>query len=286
MGVGRVQRSERRLRERYDRDVAVGSLYGPRRRHILLFVAAFLAAAATADATAVRDGSSPAPAQIARLLTKVPDRTLNRVRAGGIPGPTVTKLHGARRMSHGKPELLVSSIAWCPRCAANSGALAVALERFGTLTGLRVVNTGTYYCTTLRASPCYPHSHGLSFLTERFRSRYLSFTDVVLQSVSGRPVESLTADQSRAISSFTPPVIPAIDVGGVYGLLDAGYSPAALAGKSWLPIARSLPAGSGPTGRPIDGTANLLTAALCKATHGHPAAVCSSPRVPTAARRL
>lgn len=154
------------------------------------------------------------------------------------------------------------------------------------LTRLRIVNTGTYYCKTIHANPCFPDSHGLSFRTARFRSRYLSFTDVVLQDVVGSPVQALTPQQSHAISSFDPPVIPAIDVGGVYGLVNSGYSPGLLAGRTWLQIASSLATADGPTGRAVDGLANLFTAAICQATHGHPAGVCSSKGVRAAATRL
>jgi hypothetical protein len=100
---------------------AVASIVRHLPRLAVLVLTSLLAATAVAGATARSDGSVPAPAQIARLATQVPDRTLNRVGAGGIPGPTVTKLHGARLRSGGKPELLVTSVAWCcQRVRSNS----------------------------------------------------------------------------------------------------------------------------------------------------------------------
>ncbi len=119
--------------------------------------------------------------------------------AGPIPSyPSfaIFKLHGAVLRRAGKPELLATIDTWCPHCAANSWSLAVALSGFGTLSGLRIVDSGTLY-------PYFHHTHGLSFLRAHFKSRYLSFVPVVLQDVNGRSVQSETPTQQKAISSLT-----------------------------------------------------------------------------------
>jgi hypothetical protein len=41
-----------------------------------------------------------------------------------------------------------------------------------------------------------------------------------------------------------------------------------------------------PVGKDIDGAANMITAAICKLTHGQPRNVCASPGVAAAARSL
>ncbi|HEY2006098.1 MAG TPA: DUF929 family protein, partial [Solirubrobacteraceae bacterium] len=104
--------------------------------------------------------------------------TLNQVGAGKLSAPSVFGVFKLRRHLErdGKPELLTMNLAWCPHCAANSWGLAVALSRFGTLTGLRALDSGTFYCTLVAgpctlggAGPCYPHTHGLSFLRARYQ---------------------------------------------------------------------------------------------------------------------
>jgi len=175
-------------------------------RLVIVLIALFVLPVSVAAAALRMDGSTPAPARVVQLVTNVPASTLNQVGAGELSGPTafnVFKLHTGQLRSHGKPELLTMNLAWCPHCAANSWALAVALRRFGVLTGLRVIDSGTYYCTlvsnpcALTLSPCYPHTHGLSFLTARYRSSYLSFAPIVLQDVNGHRIRSSTRSTGR-----------------------------------------------------------------------------------------
>jgi hypothetical protein len=181
--------------------------------------------------------------------------------------------------SAGKPELLATIFSWCPHCAANSWSLAVALSRFGTLSGARIIDTGTLY-------PQWHHTHGFSFFRAHFKSRYLSFLPVILQDVKGRPLQSETASEQKAISSFDPNGAPAIDVGGRWGFVGSGYSPAVLTGKSWSQIASRLAKPATVTAKSIDGLANLFSAAICKVTRGKPASVCTSHGVIAAARHL
>jgi hypothetical protein len=253
---------------------------------VVVLIALFVLPVSVAEAALRMDGSTPAPAQIVQLVTNVPASTLNQVGAGELSRAAalnVFKLHAGQLRSHGKPELLTMNLAWCPHCAANSWSLAVALSRFGVLTGLRVIDSGTHYCTlvsgpcALSPSPCYPHTHGLSFLRARYRSSYLSFAPIVLQDVDGRNVERPTRTQDAALNSFDRQgQTPAVDIGGAFGFVNSGFSPGMLAHRSWSQIAGSLAQPHNPIARRVDGVANLLTAAICKVTRGHPAGVCKS----------
>ncbi len=265
---------------------------------MLLALAAFALPASSAQALRHRnDGSVPAPAQIVQQVTNVPASTLDQVGAGKLAGPDVFSLYKLNRnlRSHGKPEVLTLNLAWCPHCAANSWALAVALSRFGTLTGLRVIDSGTHYCTLTHdpcslsgaTPPCYPHTHGLSFLDAAFHSPYLSLGTVVFQDVKGNNLENPTPRQLAAMNQFDPlGQTPALDVGGAFAFLNSGYDPGALAHKTWSQIAGSLADPHNPIARHIDGLANLFTAAMCRVTKGKPGAVCRARGVRAAARRL
>src|SRR6202011_109907 len=104
----------------------------------------------------------------------------------------------------------------------------------------------------LHARPAYPHTHGLSFLRSSYDSSFLSLTHVTVQDLSGHDLQNLTPAQQTALQSFDPNgAFPAVDVGGAFGFVNSGYSPGALAHKTWLQIADSLANPSNPTARQI-----------------------------------
>jgi hypothetical protein len=59
-------------------------------------------------------------------------------------------------------------------------------------------------------------------------------------------------------------------------LAGASYDPAVLAGLSWATIATDLHNPSSPVTKAIGGTANYITAAICKMTGNQPASACTS----------
>jgi Domain of unknown function (DUF929) len=240
-----------------------------------------------AQAASRTDGSVPAPAQIAQQVTSVPADTLNEVGLGDSRNPVTSPNFGiSKRDGHltsdGKPEVVTMNLAWCPHCAANSWALAVALSRFGTLTGLREINTGTYYCKVaqdpclLSPTACFPFTHGLSFFDAGYRSRYISFAAIVLQDVHGRNLEKPTRHEGA----------PALDIAGAIGFQGPGYDPGTLAHATWSQIAGSLANPHNRIARRVDGLANLFTAAICQVTKGRPGTVCKSRGVRAAAEAV
>ena len=261
----------------------------------LLLALALVPAAQTAQAAPRSDGSTPAPAQVTQLVTGVPASTLNQVGAGDSRNPITSQDFGiskrnGRLTSDGKPEVVVVALAWCPHCAANSWGLAVALSRFGTLTGLGAVNTGTYFCKvaedpcSLNPLYCFPYTDGLSFLGASYSSPYISFASVVLQDVNGRNLQKPTRREERSLFTVhLAHTAPALDIGGAWGFNGSGYDPGTLAHKSWSQIAGSLANAHNRIAREVDGLANLWTAAICTVTKGRPGTVCRSRGVQAAA---
>ena len=258
-------------------------------------VASLVVMVPAAQAAGRTDGLAPAPAQVTQQVTSVPASTLNQIGLGDARNPVTSPNFGiSERDGHltsdGKPEVVTMNIAWCPHCAANSWALAVALSRFGTLTGLREINTGTHYCKVsqdpclLSPTACFPYTHGLSFFDAGYQSRYISFAAIVLQDVNGRNLENPTRREARSIKTFDPQEsTPALDIGGSIAFQGPGYDPGTLAHQTWSQVAGSLTNPHNRVAREVDGLANLFTAAICRVTKGRPGSVCRSRGVRAAA---
>jgi hypothetical protein len=256
-----------------------------------LTCAVFIALSAVALAAASTDGSKPAAPSLAKLVTNVPASTLDQIGAGPIktvlPGRFgIVALKGAP-YGIAKPILLAGELAWCPHCAANSWAVAVALSRFGKLSRLRVLDTGTYFANVAHAHPAFSHTRGISFFGASYSSPVLGFQNVVAQDVNGKALQKFSKAQTKAIGAFDPnAVFPLTDVGGAYGFAGSAFSPGLLHGKSASQIASSLADPSSAVARSIDGLANVYAAAICVATHGLPTSVCRSKGVVAGAKVL
>ena len=70
--------------------------------------------------------------------------------------------------------------------------------------------------------------------------------------------------------------IPFIDFGNHYMIEGVSYNPGVLDGLSWATIATDLSNPSSPVAQAVDGTANYITAAICKITNNQPASACTT----------
>ncbi len=243
----------------------------------LLLVVALVVAFAVIKLTSSAPPARPATADtaVARAVTSVPAAAFDRVGAGTAAPLQAT--HGQPLLSwHGKPQVLYLGGEYCPYCAAERWALTAALSRFGTFTGLRFIHSS--------ATDAYPDTPTLSFSHARYASRYLSFTPV--EWYSGKPdpatvtgyavLQQPTAGQAALFRRYADGSFPFADLGNQYLIRGAQYLPSALAGMSWAQVAAAMHDPASPVAKDIDGAANRITAALCRLTHGQPAAVCSS----------
>jgi hypothetical protein len=256
---------------------------------VLAIVVALLVPA-TAAAARRSDGSTPAPAAVLSAVAGVPVATLDQVGLGSVDGQNEFVLKRLAPGSGPKPakvDVAAIDAAWCPHCAANSWPLAIALSRFGVLSGLRVIDSGTYYARHLHEKPGYSHTQGLSFIDARYVSPLVTFTPIVVADNKGRMLQHPTKAEQRVFHRFDPENgVPAVDLGGAFGAVGVGFSPGLLSGLSAEAIAAGIGDPTTALAEHIDGEANVLTAAICVATAEQPEEVCSSPGVSAAAARL
>jgi hypothetical protein len=219
-------------------------------------------------------------ANVVTNTTSVPASTLDTVGAGSVTG-SLTKINGAPLTQNGKPEMLYIGAEYCPYCAAERWAMVVALSRFGTFSGLHTVHSSS--------TDVFPNTPTFTFHGSTYTSKYVTFTPVeettnIPQGNSYTPLQQPTAAQQALLAKYDAPpyvpsqsagAIPFVDLGNTYMISGASASPQVLAGKSWATIASSLHTASSPIAQAVNGTANYMTAALCKLTNNQPATVCT-----------
>jgi hypothetical protein len=255
-------------------------------------VAVVIALAATLIAvklgqTPARTGPAPAAgpratAQVQRLATTVPPATFNAVGAGTATGFDAVAGQPALTAG-GKPELLYMGGQYCPFCAAERWALAAAVSRFGTLSGLGLIHSSP--------ADSYASTPTLSFEKAHYSSTYLSFVPVEWFGQAADPgtpfghayLQQPTAQQQALFARYGGGSIPFVDIGNRYLLPQVQYTPSVLAGLSWAQVAAAMRDPSSPVARDVDGAANVITAAICTLTHGQPGGVCHSAGVKAAA---
>ncbi|HEY8801879.1 MAG TPA: DUF929 family protein [Candidatus Dormibacteraeota bacterium] len=210
--------------------------------------------------------------QVVTAITSLAASELDAVGAGNahnlIKPASGTLLKGP----HGLPEVFYYGAEYCPYCAAERWPIIIALSRFGTLSGLKT--------TTSSSTDVYPNTPTFTFHNATYTSQYVDFQSVETTDRDRNPLESPTAAQQALVSKYdTSGSIPFIDLGNRYASSGAMYLPDVLSGMTWQAIADSLAQPSSAQAKAILGSANLITAAVCKLTADQPSTVCSSTSI-------
>jgi len=229
---------------------------------------------------------TPLPSSVVKDLTTVPASTLDSVGLGSMPSYTtqpITAVSDKALTSNGKPEMLFIGAEYCPYCAAERWAITVALSRFGAFT---TPLHGIYSSS----SDVDPHTPTLTFYKSSYSSPYLTFTPVENETVTKAPLQSTTAAQQALWEKYdsSPEGVgyPFIDFGNKYVIKAPTYDPGVLAHMTWAQVAAALHDPSSKVAQAVLGSANLMTAAICKMTNGQPGNVCTSAAVVTASKAL
>ncbi len=235
------------------------------------------------SATSNADTTALPPSVVAALA--VPASTLEAVGSSAsvvMPSPTGTS--AVAKTADGKVQVTYVGAEYCPYCAAERWAMAVALSRFGTLSGL----SGTHSS----GSDVYPNTQTLSFYGSSYSSPYVDFQPVeeaTNQVVNGnyQRLQTPTAAQQALVAKYdTTGSIPFLDIGNKYVVTGASFSPQLLQGLSREQIAAQLQNPSSPVAQAIDGAANTITAAICASDGGQPASVCNTPAIQSLVKKL
>ncbi len=224
--------------------------------------------------------TSAASASVVQQVTSVSPATLDTIGKGTGTAPKATTGQPVLKVD-GKPLVFYMGAEYCPYCAAERWPMIVALSRFGTFS-----NLGQTFSSSVDTDPSTPT---FSFHGATYTSKYLTFQAKELQSNTQTAgggyadLDTLTSDQSALVKQFNPGgSYPFVDFANQAMITGASYDPAILSGMTHDQIAAALSDPSSKVAQAIGGTANAITAQLCKLTGGQPANVCSSSAVTAA----
>jgi len=123
----------------------------------------------------------------------------------------------------------------------------------------------------------YPDTATLSFRAAVYRSTELTLRTTELADNVGRPLQAQTPLDTRLIGAFDVPpyvnsadqsgAVPFLDIANRYILAGAQYNPQVLAGLSAAQIAGQLSHPSSPVAQAIDGSAQVIIAAIDQVLH-------------------
>jgi pimeloyl-ACP methyl ester carboxylesterase len=237
---------------------------------VLAVVVALVAVKLTSTPARLVASESPASSVVVRQVTTVPVAVLTRVN----PGQEITPLQAVKTSGpplriDGKPAIVFVSEESCPFCAAERWSLAVALSHFGIWSHL-----GT---TTSSATDVYPDTATLSFRTAHYQSTELTLRTTELTDNAGRPLQAQTPLDTSLIGTFDVPpyvnsadqsgAVPFLDIANRYVLAGAQYDPQILAGLSAAQISGQLSNPASPVATAIDGSAQVIVAAINQVLH-------------------
>lgn len=218
---------------------------------------------------------TPVPASTMNLVSGVSFTTLNAIGGGGNGVSSPSSITASSPLtSGGKPEILYIGGEYCPYCAVERWSLAVALSKFGNLSGIQyMLSSATDIPSNV---PTFTFAH------VSYSSQYISFVAVEETDRNRNPLQNPTSDQQLVWNTYdSSGSIPFVDLGNKYTLVGSQFQPPFPGNNNWTQIAQQLNTPSSPIAQNVDGAANRLIAAICKLTNGQPSSVCSQPGIQT-----
>ena len=226
---------------------------------------------------------------VVNQTTSVPAATLDAVGSGsGQVTATPITLKGSQPplTSGGKPVMLYMGGEYCPYCAAERWSMVVALSRFGTFSGLATTHSAP-------ATASRPEHQHLDVPQRQLHQQVPGVPARRAEHQHPGPsngfyttLQTPTKAQEALITKYDnatyyPPLALAW-LDPVHRLRQQVHDrrrqlqPAGAGGKTWAQIAAALKTPSSTIAQAVDGTANYITAAICKMTGNQPASACTS----------
>jgi hypothetical protein len=243
-----------------------------------------------ADSTTVPDTTPVTTPTPVDLATSVPTAVLDSVGAGtnssmpvAAPGPALT--------NGGKPRVIWIGSEYCPYCAAERWPLIIALSRFGRFSDLGLTTSAAV--TPGGQAETFPNTETFSFHGSTYASPYIEFDAAETEDRAYQPLDPTTPEEQELLTKYdalpytiSAGSIPFVDFANSYLSIGSTFVPSVLQGKTRAEIAAALSDPSTAIAKGIDGSANVITAVLCRLTDNQPAVICSDSVITTLEARL
>jgi thiol-disulfide isomerase/thioredoxin len=246
---------------------------------IALLVAAFLVIRWYTTPVAPPPLTVDATQQVVSSIASLPASELDAVGTGSANN-LIKRVSGSPLTGpNGHPAVFYLGAEYCPYCAAERWPMIIALSRFGAFSGLKT--------TSSSSTDVYPNTPTFTFHGATYTSQYVDFVSVETTDRDRNPLETPTSAQQALVNQYdTSGSIPFVDFGNRYAFDGAMYLPDVLSGMSWQAVADSLATPTSPQAKAILGSANLITASICRLTADQPATVCSSSAIQAIEQKL
>jgi len=245
---------------------------------VVVLIAALVvvkAASGGKSSTPPAAAANPAvPASLLASLAAIPPSQLaqaERLVGSNVGAPS--PISDTPLTSAGKPEVFYLGAEYCPYCAAERWAMVVALEHFGSFSGLTETHSSSIDTD--------PNTPTFAFHGATYTSPYLSFPGVETTTNQPQgnfyaPLDSPTPAQAALVEKYTQGTIPFVDFGGKAILKSPQYDPKILAGLTVDQVAAQIQDLNSPIGRAVEASAARDIVTLCQLTGGQPSSVCSA----------
>lgn len=187
----------------------------------------------------------------------------------GLASASPAKIVGPELTLNGKPVIIYIGAEFCPYCAMERWGLVIALLRFGNFSGLEYM--------TSSATDIGPNTPTFTFVNSTYNSPYLVFQPYELADKLGNPLQTAPKEYMAIF----------LKAGGGYPFTDYANeseqigtnlaNPGDLnivSNMNWSTIANKLQNSSSLQSMALVGSANLITAQICKITNDTPQSVC------------
>ncbi len=223
--------------------------------------------------------SADTTAQVISIISTLPSSEFDSVGQGTATSLVKPVSGSALTGTRGKPEVVYVGAEYCPFCAAQRWPLIIALSRFGPFSGLQT--------TPSSSSDAFANTITVTFRSATYTSQYIDFHAVETLDRDQNPLQTPSSADQQLLDNYDPGgTIPFLDFGNRYASTGAYYQPDVISGMSWLALADALKQPDSTQAKAIIGSANYMTAAICKMTGDQPTSVCSSGTIQNLEKNL